>query len=90
MQEALTNIIRHSAATEVIVTMESAKNFFSFRISDNGKGIPKKKIHGSKSFGILGIRERVRFSNGNLHIEGRPSKGTTLLITIPLNKSVDL
>ena len=43
MQEALTNIIRHSAATEVIVTMESAKNFFSFRTSDNGKGIPKKK-----------------------------------------------
>ncbi len=90
MQEALTNIIRHSGATEVIVTMESAKNFFSFRISDNGKGIAKKNIHGSKSFGILGIRERVRFWNGNLHIEGRPSKGTTLLITIPLSKSIDL
>jgi two-component system sensor histidine kinase DegS len=69
--------------------MESSKNSFSFRISDNGKGIPKKNIHVSKSFGILGIRERVRFWNGNLHIEGRPSKGTTLLITIPLNKSVD-
>jgi len=87
MQEALTNIIRHSGATEVIVTMESAKNSLSFRISDNGKGIPKKNIHGSKSFGILGIRERVRFWNGDLHIEGGPAKGTTLLITIPLGKS---
>jgi signal transduction histidine kinase len=70
IQEALTNIIRHSGATEVIFTMETAKNFLSFRINDNGKRIPKKNIHGSKSFGILGIRERVRFWNGNLHIEG--------------------
>jgi two-component system sensor kinase len=85
IQEALTNIIRHSGATEVDSTMESARNSLCFRISDNGKGIPRKNIHGSKSFWILGIRERVRFWNGNLHIEGAPAKGMTLLITLPLD-----
>jgi signal transduction histidine kinase len=86
IQEALTNIIRHSGATEVNFAMEIVRNSLSFRISDNGRGIPKKNIHGSKSFGILGIRERVRFWNGNLQIEGLPAKGTTLFITVPLDK----
>jgi two-component system sensor kinase len=87
IQEALTNIIRHANATEMDFAMDCTDDSLSFRISDNGKGIPRKNIHGSKSFGILGIRERVRFWNGTLHIEGTPAKGTTLLITIPLDTS---
>ncbi|HTZ16834.1 MAG TPA: GAF domain-containing sensor histidine kinase [Dissulfurispiraceae bacterium] len=88
IQEAFTNIIRHSGATEVSFAMEGSKESVSVRIADNGKGILKKHISGAKSFGILGIKERVHFWNGNFSIEGAPGKGTTLTITVPLVKSM--
>ena len=84
IQEALTNIIRHAGATEMDFTMDCTDDCLSFRISDNGKGITKKVLHGPKSFGLMGISERVRAWNGTLRIEGAPGKGTTLSVTIPL------
>ncbi len=84
IQEALTNIIRHSDATEMDFAMDCTDDSLSFRISDNGKGIPKKVLHGPKSFGLMGISERVRSWNGTLRIEGAPGKGTTLSVAIPL------
>ncbi len=84
MQEALANVIRHSGATEVSFLLENSNDCISMKISDNGKGILKKHISGPKSFGILGIKERVRFWDGSLNIEGAPAKGTTLSVTIPL------
>lgn len=85
IQEALTNIIRHAGATEMDFAMDCTDDSLSFRISDNGKGIPQKVLNGQKSFGLMGISERVRSWNGTLHIEGAPGKGTTLSVTIPLD-----
>ena len=55
------------------------------RVSDNGKGIEEKEILEPKSFGIIGMRERVHYLGGNLSISGN-SNGTTVEVTIPIDQ----
>jgi signal transduction histidine kinase len=54
------------------------------KVRDNGKGITEKQISNPKSFGLIGIRERVYPWGGEVEIEGNPGKGTTVTVTIPL------
>jgi len=84
-QEALTNISRHSGATEITVYMMTEDNNLVLRVTDNGKGVTKQQLSGEKSFGILGIRERAHELGGSVSFSGRPTKGTTITVKIPLN-----
>jgi signal transduction histidine kinase len=84
-QEALTNVARHAGATEVAVSLKQREARVNLTVVDNGRGITEKEISSSKSFGLLGIRERVLFLGGDVVIEGRPKKGTTVRVAIPLD-----
>ncbi|MGE5311441.1 MAG: ATP-binding protein [Nitrospirota bacterium] len=86
-QEALTNVARHAHATEVAVSLEQGEARVNLTVVDNGRGITEKELSSSKSFGLLGIRERVRFLGGDIVIEGRPKKGTTVRVAIPLDRT---
>ena len=83
-QELLTNIARHANATKVKVSLLEEANTIVMKISDNGKGITKEQISDPRSFGLLGITERVRLRQGEFEISGAPGKGTTALVRIPL------
>jgi two-component system sensor histidine kinase UhpB len=83
-QEALTNIARHASATDVHVQLREVDGHFILEVHDNGRGISKQQMTGSKSLGLPGMRERVRHSSGKLAIEGIPDRGTTVLVRIPL------
>jgi PAS domain S-box-containing protein len=88
LQEATTNILRHSKATIVKVNLKKDKNNLLLSVVDNGKGISKKALTNPGSFGIMGIRERVRFWGGQSSFSTSSGKGTTMTISIPLeNKS---
>jgi len=82
-QEALTNITRHAKATKVEVSFKQKPSKVELKIRDNGKGISKKKIQDSQSFGLVGIRERVRSLAGEFKIKGISNQGTTITIKIP-------
>lgn len=86
VQETLTNVARHAAATSVELRMEVDEDNLWLKISDNGKGICKQDLESSHSLGIIGIRERARFLNGKLLIKGESGVGTTLLVEIPLKQ----
>jgi PAS domain S-box-containing protein len=88
MQEAMTNILRHAKATEVNVTLAVKANNIVMKIRDNGRGITPDQMMKPKSFGIIGIRERVRFLEGTSTFEGVPGKGTTVTVSIPLKIKV--
>lgn len=83
-QEAVTNVVRHAEAQRVQVSMNCTSGQLVLEIQDDGKGIRADKINHSHSLGLIGIRERVRYWNGQVHIQGAPLKGTHLTITIPL------
>jgi len=85
-QEAITNVARHAKATKVEVSLEERESQVVLTIKDDGEGITEEKISDRKSFGLLGIRERVYPYGGTLKISGVPGKGTTLIASIPLNK----
>ncbi len=84
-QEALTNVTRHAKATMVYITLKEKDGKLILRVRDNGKGIEKKKIDDPESFGLLGMRERVYPLGGKVKITGISDKGTTVVVTIPLD-----
>jgi two-component system sensor histidine kinase UhpB len=55
-------------------------------VEDNGKGITERQISSPKSLGFIGMRERVYPWGGEVKIEGKAGKGTTVTVTIPLNR----
>jgi signal transduction histidine kinase len=85
-QETLTNVARHSHATRVTVKLKMKTGKIELKVKDNGKGITEKQISGPKSFGLIGIRERVHFLDGNVEIKGVQGKGTTVTVRIPIHK----
>ena len=82
-QEALTNVIRHAAATKVEVRLTETGGLVVLEVSDNGRGISQTEIHNTKSIGLLGIRERAALQGGTLRIKGRDGQGTTVTVRIP-------
>ncbi len=85
-QESVTNVVRHAEASKVNVSMNCDKGQLIMVIKDNGKGIQKDQIKASHSLGLIGIRERVRFWNGEVQFEGAPGKGTSVMVRIPVSK----
>jgi signal transduction histidine kinase len=85
-QESVTNVVRHAEASQVAVSMNHQRDQLIMKIEDNGKGIRQDQIEGSNSLGLIGIRERVRYWNGEVHFSGTPEKGTTVEIRIPVSK----
>jgi PAS domain S-box-containing protein len=85
-QESLTNITRHSQATETEVTLQILWNKVEMNINDNGIGISKDLVSSLKSMGIAGMKERVKLVNGKITIGSKKGLGTRITIIIPLNR----
>ena len=83
-QETLTNVARHAEATRVEARLEECGDAVILTVRDNGRGITEEQIAGSHSFGLLGIRERVRFWGGEVTITGVPDAGTAVIVKLPL------
>ncbi len=85
-QEALTNIARHAKASKVKVLLEKSADEVKLKVNDNGIGIKNEKMAVPNSFGLIGMRERAHYLGGELSIEGKSKKGTTILLRIPFRK----
>jgi signal transduction histidine kinase len=86
VQEALTNIIKHSNASNVNVSLIRNSKDIVLTISDDGMGISKEKIKKTTSFGLVGIQERALGFGGVFEIEGEQGVGTTLTVSIPITR----
>jgi len=83
-QEAFTNILKHSAATSMDITLNINAGKIVMQISDDGKGIPAGRLTAVGSHGIASMRHRVRALGGRLDIRSSSAGGTSLLAQIPL------
>ena len=79
LQEALTNVSRHAAASTVAVTLGAETNAAVLIVEDNGRGIPDAVLAESSSFGLLGMHERLRAVGGTVAIDGAPGGGTRVV-----------
>jgi signal transduction histidine kinase len=82
-QETLANVARHAGATRVDISLRVNADHFILKIADNGRGMSQAQLHNPKSLGVLGIRERAFLLGGNVEIEGKGGKGTTVTLSIP-------
>jgi len=85
VQEALQNAVKHANATNIQVKLEIRNEGINLIIKDNGKGFdPGQKK--DKSFGLIGMKERVEMIEGQLKIDTAISKGTMISIHVPTIK----
>ncbi|RPI73796.1 MAG: PAS domain S-box protein, partial [Ignavibacteriales bacterium] len=82
-QESLTNVMRHSGATKVDINISRNNNNLELEICDNGVGYESKK-NKSKTFGVIGMRERAIILGGDFKLERNNPSGTKILVNIPL------
>jgi signal transduction histidine kinase len=89
VQEGLTNVHRHSYASQATIRVVVGSKYIRLEVSDNGKGMRKDRLRnvlesgGEAGVGLAGMRERVRDLGGSLSIKS-DKKGTMLGISIPV------
>lgn len=83
VQEALHNVVQHSGARNVHVTVRQDDESLDLAVHDDGKGFDP---HRQRGMGLLGMEERVGHLRGNFTVESRPGQGTTLHARLPLVK----
>ncbi|WP_116141027.1 PAS domain-containing protein [Trinickia diaoshuihuensis] len=84
VQEALTNIARHSGASEAEIEIAREEPFCVVKIRDNGRGALPDARRKRKSFGLIGMRERAARLGGELDVATAPGEGFSLTVTLPL------
>jgi len=82
IQEALTNVIKHSEADYANVLLEGRHDFLYITVIDNGKGISPKNLNSQQKFGIQSMKERTKLAGGLFAIE-KIKNGTQIRIQIP-------
>ena len=87
LQESLTNIAKHAAASRVEVTLERDADSVVLTVRDNGRGFASGAPRKPESFGLLGLRERVSLLGGEVSVESAPGRGTSIEVRLPLERA---
>ncbi len=82
-QEALTNIAKHTKATAVEIDLSDGEGVLTLEVTDNGQGMSPDALRKTKSFGLLGLRERAAKVDGWLDVSTSP-RGTSVILSVPL------
>jgi PAS domain S-box-containing protein len=84
LQELVNNAMKHAAASLITIEVVKGKRIELY-VSDNGKGFEAVKPENIASgMGLTSIRNRLSLYNGDLHIESKPGKGTTVKIKLEI------
>jgi PAS domain S-box-containing protein len=86
VQEALTNVARHAEASEVSVSIDETDTGIDLAVVDNGRGMAPA-AH-KKTFGLIGMRERITILGGHLDIDSQPQGGTRIACWLPLSRDI--
>jgi signal transduction histidine kinase len=81
IQESLTNVLRHAAADQLVVDIEEDGSTIRIRVEDNGCGFTLPSV--KKTFGLLGMRERVKMLGGTIAITSQPGRGCCVDASFP-------
>lgn len=84
IREALNNIIKHSHATEVVISVREEYNTLVIEIRDNGVGISSVSLPNGNGLGNM--KSRTDYLGGVFHIQSKPHNGTTIIISLDIDK----
>jgi PAS domain S-box-containing protein len=84
-QEALTNIVRHAKASQVLLQLTRDKDHLRLLIKDDGTGFNLARLQKRvATLGLVSMQERAHFAGGTLEIDSAHSKGTEIRLSLPL------
>ena len=83
VQEALTNVIKHSRASRVSVLVTRKRDSVAAVVEDDGVGFSPDEARDG-GLGLVGMRERITLLDGRLTVESEPERGTTLVAEVPV------
>ena len=84
VQEALTNVVRHAAASSVKIELSTDGRDFHLSFADDGKGTTAEQLSDMGSLGIVGMKERISRVGGEFKIQSQPGQGTRIDISLPI------
>jgi two-component system NarL family sensor kinase len=87
VQEAISNALRHAHADEVVVTLAASDGVLHAEVRDDGRGFDAKTRQ-RESLGLVSMEERALAVGGKLRVDSSPGRGTTVVLTCPLIRSV--
>ncbi len=87
LQEALSNVAKHSRADTVTVTWDVADGVATLTIADDGVGFDTDRGVRDSAYGLVGMRERADVAGARLAIESTPGRGTTIVVTAGTGKA---
>lgn len=90
MQEALTNVARHSGALSCEVSLRRLGDHVELVIEDSGRGmtLTSDSRDAGRGLGLMGMRERAQALDGRFVLANRPEGGTRIVVTLPAAASV--
>ena len=88
-QEAVVNAVKHANTNKVLIFLRAEGDGIILKVQDDGRGFISrddqyKKVDGS-GFGLIAMQDRINRHGGNLIIESKPNKGTTIIAKVNLN-----
>lgn len=92
VQEALTNVARHSGATSCTVSLIRRENVLQATIEDDGRGLASMTARtpdANRGLGLIGMRERAQNLAGSFVIENRAEGGTRVVVKLPVPPVVE-
>jgi signal transduction histidine kinase len=84
VQEALTNVVKHAAASHVSFTARESAGEILISISDDGAGFDQGVATAGR--GLSGMRERVELLGGEIEVASEPGEGTEITARVPLRE----
>lgn len=91
-QEALANAVKHAEANRIVLSLRAVGNSIVLGCADDGKGFDVAESRaaraadadGGQHFGVSSIAERCAMIEASLRVESAPSRGTTVLVELPI------
>jgi two-component system NarL family sensor kinase len=87
MQECVNNVIKHSAATQLDISLVKDADGISVTIEDNGKGFNKEELGEQAGIGLKNMKARIDYLHGSIDFDTAPGKGTLVAIHLPVAKN---
>lgn len=83
VQEALSNVRKHAAANQVLVSAREQQGDIVLEVRDDGVGFSPENLDGNARYGLRGMRERSDMIGAEFQILSQPGQGTVILLRLP-------
>ena len=84
LQEALSNVVKHSGADRVTVFFSVMGDQALLRVTDRGRGFETKGVQSDSGLGLISMRERLRLVRGKMRVTSSPGRGADIEAVVPI------